>query len=239
MCLLFRKYAGLKNNMVINKINFPIYGILIILSLTIGMIFNYIYLRKNKIQKEKIILFTFMLIVYGIFGGIFLNAIVNKEINQIGLSSYGGAIGILIATLIFEKMSNSKGIFIKSAILNLPLIYSISKLSCFFAGCCYGIPYNGIFSVTYTEGLNIPLFPVQLAETIVFFMVFIFSVLNIKNQNIIEITIILSAISKFLLDFLRYSHLENGLSVNQWISIGFVVIGIVILIKKKEFWNKN
>ena len=232
MCLLFRKYAGLKNNMVINKINFPIYGILIILSLTIGMIFNYIYLRKNKIQKEKIILFTFMLIVYGIFGGIFLNAIVNKEINQIGLSSYGGAIGILSATIIFEKMNSSNGIFVKSAILSLPLIYSISKLACFFAGCCYGMPYNSIFSVTYTEGLNIPLFPIQLLETIIFFGVFVFCVIYRKNKNLIEITLILSAIAKFLLDFLRYSHIGQILSVNQVISIGFIVIGVVLYRRK-------
>ena len=35
--------------LIINKFNFPIYGVFILLSLTIGMIFNYIYLRKNKI----------------------------------------------------------------------------------------------------------------------------------------------------------------------------------------------
>ena len=218
--------------MIINKFNFPIYGVFILLSLTIGMIFNCIYLRKNKVDREKIILFVLMLITYGIFGGILLNSIISRNFSKIGLSSYGGAIGILSATIIFEKMNFSNGIFVKSAILSLPLIYSISKLACFFAGCCYGMPYNGIFSVTYTEGLNIPLFPIQLLETIIFFGVFVFCVIYRKNKNLIEITLILSAIAKFLLDFLRYSHIGQILSVNQVISIGFIVIGVVLYRRK-------
>lgn len=220
--------------MIINKFDFPIYGFFIILSLTIGMIFNYIYLRKNNINKEKIILFILLLITYSIFGGILLNSLLNRNISQIGLSSYGGAIEIIVATIIFEKMTCSKGIYIKSAILSLPLIYSISKLACFFAGCCFGIPYNGIFSVTYSEGLNIPLFPVQLAETITFLGVFVFCILNRKRKNIIEITMILSAIAKFLLDFLRYSHTRQIISINQVISLGFVVIGVFLCRAKKR-----
>ena len=218
--------------MIMRKVDIPIYGFFIAGSLTIGMIFDYIYLRKNKIDKEKIILFIIMQVVYSVLGGVLLNSILNRNISQIGLSSYGGAIGILIATIIFEKMNKSKGIFIKSATLSLPLIYSISKLACFFAGCCYGIPYDGFFSVTYSEGLIIPLFPVQLVETIVFFGVFIFCIFLRKNKNIIEITLILSAICKFLLDFLRYSHMEQILSINQVISLGFVIVG-AFLYKRK------
>ena len=219
--------------MIIHKFNFPIYGMFILLSLIIGIIFNYIYLRKNKVESKRIILFSFMLFMYSIFGGILLNAIVSRDFNSLGLSSYGGAIGLIIASLVFERMCESKGTYIKGAILSLPLIYSIAKLACFFAGCCYGIPYNGIGSVTYPAGLNIPLFPVQLAETIVFLGVFIVCVLNNKNRNIIEITLILCAVSKGLLDFLRYSHLSETISVNQWISIVFVIVATVFIIKRE------
>lgn len=218
--------------MVMRKVDIPIYGFFILLSFIIGMIFDYIYLRKNKIDKEKINLFILMQVVYGVFGGVLLNSILNRNISQIGLSSYGGAIGILIATIIFEKMNKSKGIFIKIATLSLPLIYSISKLACFFSGCCYGIPYDGVLSVIYSNGLNIPLFPVQLVETIVFLGVFIFCICLRKNKSIIEITLILSAICKFLLDFLRYSHINQCISVNQMISMGFVVVGVVLYRRK-------
>ncbi|MCI5703121.1 MAG: hypothetical protein MR265_03950 [Erysipelotrichaceae bacterium] len=46
---------------------------------------------------------------------------------------------------------------------------SISKITYFIVGCCYGIPYNGPFSVTYPDNLNIPLFPVQLLKQLLLF----------------------------------------------------------------------
>ena len=217
--------------MIIDKMNFPIYGIMILVSLIVGIIFNYIYLKENKIEKRHILLFMLMLIVYSIFGGIMLNRIITSNFNasNIGLSSYGGAIGIIISSIIFEKMCPKNGVFIKSSIISLPLIYSISKLACFFAGCCYGIPYNGKFSVTYTFGLNIPVLPIQMIETIIFMIVFLMCLF--LKKNIIEITIILSALSKFMLDFFRYSHLKEYISINQIISIIFIIIGIVFMIK--------
>ena len=223
---------------VINKINFPIYGIVILLSILIGLVFNYLFIKKNNIKEKNALLYLFLLFVYSFIGGLLLNSIVNFDVKNysIGLSSYGGAIGVLICAVIFEKMNDSNGKYIKSAILSLPLMYSISKLACFFSGCCYGIPYNGVFSVVYTDGLNISLLPIQLIETIVFMIVFIICYLNNNNKNIIPITMLLSAISKFILDFFRYSHLNEVLSINQVISIIFVIIGISIYFKEK---NKN
>ena len=226
--------------MIINKINFPIYGIIILISLIIGIIFNYIFLKNNKVQNQKNILFLALLFIYAFFGGIIFNSIINFNLEtiNIGLSSYGGAIGILICSIIFEKMNNSNGIYIKSAVLSLPLIYSISKLACFFSGCCYGIPYNGLFSVVYTEGLNITLLPIQMIESIAFIIIFIMCYLNNKNKNIISTTILLSAISKFVLDFFRYSHLNEVISVNQIVSIIFIIISIVFIFSKKKI-NTN
>lgn len=223
---------------VINKINFPIYGIVILLSILIGLVFNYLFIKKNNKKEKNALLYLFLLFVYSFIGGLLLNSIVNFDVKNysIGLSSYGGAIGVLICAVIFEKMNDSNGKYIKSAILSLPLMYSISKLACFFSGCCYGIPYDGLFSVVYREGLNISLLPIQLIETIVFMIVFIICYLNNNNKNIIPITMLLSAISKFVLDFFRYSHLSEVLSINQVISIIFIIIGISIYFKEK---NKN
>ena len=225
----------------VNRIDFPIYGTIIIISLFCGALLNYIYLKKNNIEKRKIMLFVFLLFIYSLIGGILFNSIVNFNLEtfSIGLSSYGGAIGICICSIVFEKMDNSNGLYIKSAILSLPLIYAISKLACFFSGCCYGIPYDGIFSVIYTEGLNISLLPVQLIETIVFLGVFSICYLNKKNENIVPITILLSAVSKFLLDYFRYSHLNEIISTNQVISIVFILISIFLFFKNKIINTKE
>ena len=220
--------------MVIDKTNFPIYACMILLSLILGALFIYIYLRKQSIEKKYVLIYILMMVIYSIICGIVLDSIINKRSNSvIGLSSYGGAIGVILSAIIFEKMHSSDGLIIKSAIISLPLIYSISKIGCFLAGCCYGIPFNGAFSVTYTAGLNIPLVPVQLLETIVFMLIFIVCVLFRKKYRIIGITLVLSAIGKFLLDFLRYSHLNEIISTNQIISITFIIIGIVLILKPK------
>lgn len=224
--------------MIINRIDFPVYGAIILISLVYGVIFNFIYLKKNKIELQYNVLFLSMVLLFAIVGGIILNALFEKDKELIslkfGLSSFGGAIGVIVAAIVFEKIYTKDKIFIKSAVLSLPLIYSISKLGCFFAGCCYGLPCeNRFFSVTYTNGLNIPLIPIQLIETIVFGIIFI-ACLSLKNKkNIVCITILICAFFKFILDFFRYNHLEEIISKNQIISIFFILISVFLILKKE------
>lgn len=217
--------------MVINKINFPIYGIIILLSLVIGIIYDYVYLKKRKVSKNDIKYFLLLIIPFALIGSISLSRLMGSD----GLSSYAGAVALIIASIIYEKINPHKGIYLEVTILSLPLIYSIGKIACFIAGCCYGIPYNGVLSVTYTDGLNIPLFPIQLVESIFFMILFI--LLNLMNkekkQNIVELTLISCAFLKFMLDFLRYDHVTKMITTNQIISIIFV-IGTIIIMKLKK-----
>ena len=98
-------------------------------------------------------------------------------------SSLGAVFGEFISVVIFSlltKIELKKTIAL--SILPLPLTYSISKIGCFMAGCCYGIPYNGILSV-YNNKEELLLFPVQLAETICFAIIFaIFFCLVFQGQ---------------------------------------------------------
>jgi len=209
---------------------------MILLSLLSGIIFNYIYLKSKNIENEHILLFSSMIALFSIIGGNMINLFLgNKQVqnNVLNLSSYGGAIGVIIASMVFEKINPKDRIFIKSGMISLPLIYSISKLGCFFAGCCYGLPCNSILCVTYASGLNISLIPIQLIETIVFMMIFIVCVCLKNNKNIIGITIMISSFCKFALDFFRYNHLEEIISKNQIISIIFFIIGIIMIKKDK------
>ena len=82
-------------------------------------------------------------------------------------------------------------------------MYAIGKIGCFLVGCCYGIKYSGIFSVVYNYSLHAPvgvsLFPIQLVESIVFLLIFIY-MLNKKLQNKFNTqTIGISLCVKFIL----------------------------------------
>ena len=226
------------NTIIINKSRFNLYGFFIILSILLSLIFVYKNLKREKIEA-RIILLSFLLATpYIIIGGKFLTTLTSKgkyNFFSAGLSSYGGAIGLIIGILIYEKITGNKKIK-EPYIISLPLMYGVAKLGCFFAGCCYGIKYSGPFNIRYPHLYAYTVFPVQLVETIVFVIIFI--VLNYmykrkKTDNIICYTIIISSISKFILDFLRFSHMNVFLSVNQIISLVFFVGGIIYLIKEK------
>ena len=222
--------------MVFNKINFPIYGIIILISVVIGMLYVLISLRKENYKDKNILLYFLMYITFSIVLGKMFTIITDPNTTNFftaGLSSYGGLVGVILAAIIFEKILPTNNKIIKYSIISLPLIYGLTKIACFIVGCCYGIPYTGIFSITYTHGLNQPLFPVQITETIVFLIIFIICHKLRNNKNIIYIVIILVSIFKFLLDFLRYDHVTKLITVNQIFSIILLIGTVIILIYKK------
>ena len=223
--------------MIIPKFNFHIYPIIICISIIIGLFYIYFSIKKEKEWNSLIYLF-FLLSIYTILvSAKFFAMITEGEINffKAGLASFGGAIGLIGSSIIFELILHLKGKLLKYSIISLALIYGLSKIGCFLAGCCYGIPYNGLLSVTYPDGLNIPLFPVQLLESIVFIIIFFILNKQKNNKNIIYISLITMSISKFFLDYLRYEHFYTNFNSNQIVS--FIVLFITVIfmfIKEKK-----
>ncbi|MBQ8131649.1 MAG: prolipoprotein diacylglyceryl transferase [Bacilli bacterium] len=223
--------------MIFSRINFPIYGIIIILSVLIGMLYVYFSLKKENYTDKNIRLYFFLYITFSFVLGKLFTQITNpntKNFFEAGLSAYGGLVGVLLAAYTFEKILPTDNKIIKYSIISLPLIYGLTKIACFIVGCCYGIPYNGIFSVTYTDGLNKPLFPIQIVETIVFLVIFYICNKQRNNKNIIYITIVLVSIFKFLLDFLRYDHVTKIITVNQIFSIMLLIGTIIVFLINKN-----
>lgn len=219
--------------MTINTIKFPIYMTFILLSFLGACVYIYKYLINKKIKKNDILLYISMIVPFGLIGSLIICYIIDKDM---GLSSYIGCFVLIITSIFYEKINPSKNSdYIKCTMLSLPLIYGVSKLGCFFAGCCYGRPYNGFLSVTYTSELNIPLFPIQLLESLVFIGLFIvLNIINKKyNKNIISITLIVCALAKFFLDFLRYDHLTKMITTNQIISIILITVTFVNIVIRK------
>lgn len=226
--------------MVIHKINFPIYGIIIIVSILIGMLYIYLKLKENKNNNKEIIYYFIIYLTFAILCGKMYTILVyyqtDLNILTAGLSSYGGLIGVVIGSVIFEKIFYCNKNIIKYSVLSLPLVYGLTKTACFIAGCCYGIPYSGIFYVIYPAGLNIKQFPIQIVETIVALIIFFICNKYKDKKNITYITLSITFITKFLLDFLRYEHINIIISRNQIASIVFIII--LLVIKKTNLIDK-
>ena len=228
----------------------PLYGIFIIISIFSGLLVVYKNAKHLNLRTEEIIGLLFYIGLGSIFGGKYFTFLINiKKFNgtfnfeKVGLSSYGAVIGIIILLLLYSKQykKNFKDL-IYIVLPSIPLMYGIGKIGCFLAGCCYGIEYTGPLSISYKYSYSAPkeisLFPVQLLESIIFISIFWYIFNKIKklksNNNIIWQTFIICGIAKFLLDYLRMSHLGKILSINQIVSMIFVLIGFYIVLADKK-----
>ena len=237
--------------MRINFENIPMYSLFIIISLVINCIVIFILGKKQKTDKNTILCSLVYEIIGIIVGAKILNLIQVKENTSFyyaGFSSYGGVIGGIIALIVFCKLYKISILKLLNIYIPvLPLLYSISKLGCFFSGCCYGIEYSGFGNIIYdvaTEApIGVKLFPIQLLESLINFLIFVYILYkyqeNIENTRIIQKVFILCGICKFVLEFLRYSW-SGILSSTQFISICFILIGLILTIidieKTKILW---
>lgn len=162
----------------------------------------------------------------------------------IGLSSMGGLVGMYIGVLLSSVVHCNYGetrVMIENCTFTLPLMYSISKIGCLFAGCCHGIEYNGFLSLHYinAKGEEMTVFPVQLIETIVFFIIFVVGIVLYKmhSRKSLYMTFGLSVSAKFMLDFFRESHNGKVLSLNQILCIVLIAaaIGIYWIYKRCQY----
>lgn len=162
------------------------------------------------------------------------------SIFQAGFSSLGGAIGLLLGIYIFGRIHPEGRVALWEAYVTvLPLLYGISKFGCYLVGCCHGIPYEGPLSVVYESKYmqGGPYFPVQLVESVAFTCIFVVSLLIYLRGNrrhLVPVIMILCALTKFSLDYLREEHLGKILSANQLVCIVFFLWGVITLIKNRN-----
>lgn len=229
--------------MIINKLKINLYGLIIVIAVLIGMLYIYKDIKEDIRKNKNIILFYLMYIAFAFTFGKIYTSIIYLEDNFLtaGLSAYGGLIGVVIASIIFEKIISLENRLVKSTIISLPLVYCITKIACSISGCCGGIPYNGFFKIKYPAVQNIWQFPIQQLEVIIFFIIFLIVNKKKKNKYISYITLFLIAIFKFILDFLRYDHVNILITRNQIFSVILLLTTVSIFFIKvyKKFSVKN
>ena len=217
------------------RIRFFLYAIFLLLSIIIGMIYIYKSIKKETNNKQIIYFFLMYLSFAIICGKMYTVLAYGKEnIITAGLSSYGGLFGVVIASIIFEKIIPTSNKIIKYTILSLPLVYGISKIGCAIVGCCGGIPYTGILKIKYIYGLNIWQFPIQIIESVISLIIFFICEKIKNNKNINYIVLILVSMTKFILDFLRYDHINILITKNQIFSIIIFILTISLYLLKKK-----
>ena len=251
----------------IGNFEFPVYGMIIIFSFIIGLILCIPIGKKYGLIKEYIIsagifssaglligskllyLITKLPIYISNYSNVYskYTSIEKLEFLFSGYVFYGGLVGAILGVLFFSKIFNFDKWSLFSTLTPLiPFAHAFGRIGCFFGGCCYGIEYHGVFSISFNYNAlsphlsDVPRFPVQLLEAALVFILFIIIyIYTLKKTPIagktLGLYLIFYSIIRFLLEFLRGDVIRGvwyGLSTSQWISLLLLPIGIILL--KKE-----
>lgn len=252
------------NSITIFGQEIPLYGLFFFIGIIFAGVFSFIPVKKRNIPVFDWVSAAAFAMIGAIIGSKLLFVLVSiKEIIRLELSVfsiikggfvfYGGLIGGILGIFIYTKMYKLPIIdYFDTAASVVPLGHAFGRVGCFFAGCCYGMPYSGKCAVTYTttEGmtpLNTPLFPIQLVEAfcllIIFVIIYTISLKYPHKKGLPTILYVLVySVLRFVLEFFRGDKERGGLgflSTSQIVSILLFAVSIGLLIYFKKKVNKN
>lgn len=234
----------------------PLYGIFFYLGIFLSASAVFFLNRRTRLDGFDIASSGIYVMIGGVVGAklLFLAVtaptIIQEHIPLLavikgGFVFYGGLLGGAVGLLIYGKqykMDMSKFADLYATVL--PLGHAFGRVGCFFAGCCYGIPwrYGHVYhSTAGTTPLGVPLLPIQLIEAgalLVLFAVQLF--LYLKNGKRYQNTLVYFCVYpmiRFVLEFFR-GDVERGvllgLSTSQWASLAIIAVLGVILCKARR-----
>jgi len=227
-----------------------------------GIIFGWLYCKKNLIKDKKLLNLFDDLITYLIIGIILggrLGYIIFYNLEYYldnffeilmiwngGMSFHGGLIGVILATAIFSKKHKINSyIFLDLIALVAPIGLFLGRIANFINSELYGRETDVFWSVKFVAIDNISRHPSQIYEAI-FEGLILFFLLNhfakkdsFKNPGLISsMFLIFYSFFRFVLEFFRAPDYQIGyliyqLTLGQFISIVFFSLGISLYLKKK------
>ncbi len=242
----------------------PLYGPLILIGCILGLMIAVYRPVRRDLPRQDIFFSALYALVGAVIGAKLLYLAISlptliaahgqsgwtlDEITALfthGFVFYGGLIGAVGGVYIYSKQFRlPTWHLLDSLIPSVPLIHAIGRIGCFCAGCCYGMhavpPWGVYFRADSVAPLNVSLFPVQLMEAalnfILFAVLYRFSLKPRADRQITGLYIACYGVIRFILEFFR-GDADRGmlltLSTSQWISLAFVPLGLYWLLKTKK-----
>ena len=240
----------------------PIYGICYYLGIALSAIVAVSICKKRNIERYDIVYSAVYAVLAGalcaklLFIGVSLRQIIELKLSFIqilkgGFVFYGGLIGGAAGLAIYVKQFKLPAAdFFDIYAAAMPLGHAVGRVGCLFAGCCYGMEYDGPLSVTYNYSvgntpIGVPLLPIQIIEAVLLFVLFIALMVlffNTKVKYLVTATYILSyAGIRFVIEFFR-GDLERGklagFATSQWISLALIMVTVALMCLSAHRRNK-
>jgi phosphatidylglycerol---prolipoprotein diacylglyceryl transferase len=163
---------------------------------------------------------------------------------QGGLASHGGVVGIFIALLMFSRKHSKKNVFwiIDRVVIPTAIVAMLIRLGNLFNSEIYGIettmPWGFIFE---RNNETVPKHPTQLYEALAYLLTFfvvnaMYWKTKAKNMTgyISGVFFIMVFTARFFIEYVKEDQeafeATMALNMGQWLSIPFIIFGIVLVI---------
>lgn len=164
-----------------------------------------------------------------------------------GMMFFGSFIAAFLAGALYirkEGMQVRKISDLIAPALGLGLFFT--RIGCFLNGCCFGTPSQLPWALSFPDDCvagasavgGQPLHPTQLYEAAFGLALFFFLNRQLRKSKpegaLFAQYLILYGGFRFGIDFIRYYENAANLWINQLISIGLIIVGLVILLRPRK-----
>ena len=218
--------------------------------------------KKEGISTSKIIDLGFYILLSALIGSRLFYIVINAshylknpldafKIWEGGLVFYGGLM-LTVPTVLWYVKKNAMGLWSTADLFapSLAIGHAIGRIGCFYSGCCYGKPAEGLpWAVIFTDPqslalIGVPLHPTQLYESLGEFFIFLLLITIRRHKafsgQLFMTYIMFYSVLRFIVEFFRgdvaRGFITPQLSLSQGVSIlmFFVAVtGFVILRQRK------
>ncbi len=236
----------------------PSYGLMLVISFLVALWLVRRTAKKFDIAPSLIDDLAFYIMLGVIIGGRLLYVLFHWQqyendllgilrIWEGGMIFFGGFLGGLLAGIIYLKKVQKP--ILQMADIIAPAIALgefFTRIGCFLNGCCFGISSNLPWAVKFPEECiagsspvgDHPLHPTQLYASLFGLLLFFFLTKKLYKTHrpgeIFSLYLIFSGFFRFGVDYIRYYENSANFLINQAISLGLIIAGIVILVKASK-----
>ncbi|MBD3237348.1 MAG: prolipoprotein diacylglyceryl transferase [Candidatus Eisenbacteria bacterium] len=234
------------------------YGLALALSFLIGSLWVSRRARPHGLRDEQLSRLYLWILVSALLGARFYYAFQHPEdfsdnwieVFQVwrgGLTQYGGVIAALLAGWLYVRARGWSFLLIGDLFAPaLALGEGLTRIGCFFNGCCFGcpteLPWGVVFppdsSAHWALGAQ-PLHPSQLylslGNLILAGLLALVPLRRLGNGRLLALYLVASSVLRFVVDFARHYAGGDYLSIlglrlvhSQWVGLALLLVGLLL-----------
>jgi len=235
-------------NIIIGNMVIPSWYTLLFIGIIIPVSLA-IYLRPANfpLNRKEILILAVFVVVAALFGARLLFVLLHFGVANFRLSelvsfqggfAYFGALILSILVLwLYSILKKMNFLSLSDYIIPfLMLSQAFVRIGCLLAGCCYGKPTNGFFGVVFKTGDGLRRHPTQAYEALLLFLIYFIMRFIYKRKTkeagfTFFITLILYALGRFLIEYLRTDSpvIFLNLTMAQVICLSIALVGLLCL----------